>query len=132
MGNGLFLLLGIIGLIVFIILFIIYKYHESFVLNHSVVLKKVKEVNSKYYFNIIKSFNMKHEYDNEDYYNNVSPKDYLTYQLQFIQYEVKKNISKVIENSNNYDLYVSDIKNISVFDIYDVEVCKKIESYYNI
>lgn len=125
MVGSLFFILGLIGLVVFIVFCIIYKDYESFVLNHSILLKNVKKVNSKYNFNTIKSFHMKHSYDNEDYFNNVSPKDYLTYQLQFIQYDVKKNIRDVFENLNNYDLYVADIKDITCFYNYDVDVTKK-------
>lgn len=118
----LFLIILIVGIIAFIVYSIIYAKYESFVVEHSVLLQDVRKLNTRYHFNKIDVFNYKKEYDNEHYYNNVSSLDYLTYQLQFIQKDVKNNISKVIENANGYDLYVADLKEITCFDKYDVEV----------
>ena len=117
-----FFIILIVGIIAFIVYSIIHAKYENFVVEHSVLLQDVRKLNTRYHFNKIDVFNYKKEYDNEHYYNNVSPLDYLTYQLQFIQKDVKNNISKVIENANSYGLYVADLKEITCFDKYDVEV----------
>lgn len=101
---------------------VFYRRYENFVNEHSVLIKNIKIINAKYHFNYIPVVKYIHSYDNEVYYNKVSPIDYLTYQLQFSQKEVKYNIKNVIENINRFDFYIADIDEIRKFDIYDVEV----------
>ena len=116
------LILTIIALIILIPLIIIYNKYKTFVIDHSVLLRNLRTINEKYHFNEIQSFNLEKSYDNENFYNTVSPIDYLTYQLQFIKNDVKLNITKTIENSNMHDLYLADIKEIKKFNEYDTEI----------
>lgn len=104
----------IIGILSFfaIIFLIVYNIYKNFVIDHSIALKRLKIINSKYKFNKVKLIEFKKCYDNRNYYENVNPVDYLIYELQFKQKEIKENISLILENYNNYELYVSDIKEI--------------------
>lgn len=107
-----FIYICILATIIIIIGFIIYNSYKNFVIDHSIALKRLKIINSKYKFNKVKLIEFKKCYDNRKYYENVNPVDYLIYELQFKQKEIKENISLILENYNNYELYVSDIKEI--------------------
>lgn len=112
-----------IVIILFIIGIIFLNTHKTFVMKHSNLLKNVKIINSKYHFHLIEKYRLQHEYDNSHFFEDISPSDYLIYQLVFIKKEVLEEISKIIENNNNYDLYLADIKDIKVDREYDCD-CK--------
>ena len=82
------MIFGIIMLflfIFFIIGFVIYQVYKNFVKKHSILLQNLQKVNEKYHFNYIEPFNFVMNIDNESYYKNVYPFDYLVYQLQYCQ-----------------------------------------------
>ena len=117
----------ILLILICIILYLVYKrynekkhkLYEDFVYEHSIALKKLDEINKKYEFHNIPSFNMKNDYDNEDFYDTISPKDYLTYQLVYIRKDVLKAISSTAENKRLYSVYKDVIKNRCVLGQYD-------------
>jgi ssDNA-binding Zn-finger/Zn-ribbon topoisomerase 1 len=116
-------------LVLFLLIFIVVFYlvhlkktkeqYEKFVYEHSIALKKLGEINKKYEFHKIPSFNMENDYDNEDFYDTISPKDYLTYQLVYIRKDVLKAISNTAENKRLYSVYKDVIKNSCVLGQYD-------------
>lgn len=114
----------IIGILSFftIIAFIVYNIYKNFVIEHSLVLNRIREINKKYNFHEIHLAKFETSYDNENYYNNVTTEAYLTYELQFKQKAVKEQIRLVLENYNMYELYVSDINDIDCKNQYDVEI----------
>lgn len=114
----------IILFIISIVVFIIYKKYEGFVLDHSISLQKLDVINSKYDFNEITEYHFRKEYDNESYYEIVNPKDYLTYQLQYIQKEVKKDISNTVENQNLFEIYKEEVEKIDCYGEYDIKPLK--------
>ena len=95
--------------------------YRKFVQEHSLALRKLKEINKHYEFNIIPSFDMKHSYDNEKFYSHISCQDYLTYQLVYIQRDVKSAIKGMMDNKYLYEEYKNEIINTCTFDRYDTE-----------
>ena len=69
--------------------------HENFVLENSQVLSKLNKINKKYQFNYVADEIYSHTYDNINFYNTISCKDYLIYQLQFTQNKVMNDIKLV-------------------------------------
>ena len=65
--------------------------YENSIPRHEVI----REINKKYDFKKIPSFDMENRYDNEVFYDSISPRDYLTYQLIYIRKDV---ISAILAN----------------------------------
>ena len=109
--------------IIFVVIFfsVLNKRYKKFVLTHSVAIKKLKDLNSKYAFCAVDNFDLINSYDNEDFYNNISAKDYLTYQLVYIKKGVKTAIANADYNKKLYAEYSQAVKDIRVFGNYDVE-----------
>lgn len=108
-----FLLLGLFIAIFFIARNAIQKKYNDFVLQNSIYLKKLQEINSKYkFFNHI-DFNQSHTYDNENFYCDISCLDYLIYQLQFISTKVIDQINKEKQNNRLYIEYLKDVATLT-------------------
>lgn len=99
--------------------------YEDFVFCHSVAIKKLLEINQKYQFNEIDNFDMVHRYDNKNFYNEISCKDYLTYQLVYVKRKVKAAMKDTLFNKNLYEKYVEETGKISCFNQYDVDELPK-------
>ena len=93
--------------------------YENFVQEHSLALKKLKELNNKYHFHIITDCNLKHSYDNLNFYIDISPKDYLIYQLIYIEKNIRQSIAKTYENRTLYRLYQEDVQYSCIRNQYD-------------
>lgn len=106
--------------------------YKHFVLENSEALKALREINKKYKFYQINIPELSHSYDNENYYNIISCKDYLTYELVYRHKEIDSIINKVLDNSRKYNLYSKEIDNKCVFSSFgDAELLKntdKLES----
>lgn len=76
------LVLFILIIIIFIVTFINKKYTD-FVQEHSLLLKKLNEINNNYHFKDVDEFIFRYYYDNEDFYNDIYTNDYLTYELVY-------------------------------------------------
>lgn len=123
---------GILLLVIFIILpvavfllivlpiIIVRHIYDKFVSEHSVAIKELREINSRYTFRKVKLDVLKHDYDNETFFNTISPQDYLTYQLQFTQKQVLQNISNASFNNEMFEQYSEEIKKIK-FGSYDTD-----------
>ncbi len=88
---------------------VIQRKYIDFVLQNSIYLKKLQEINCKYNFFAHTDFNQSHTYDNENFYSNISCLDYLIYQLQFISTKVINQINKEKENNQLYIEYIQDV-----------------------
>ena len=93
--------------------------YRDFVLQHSSAIKELNNINGHYKFNIIKNYDMKHSYDNEKYYEMISPKDYLIYQLVDKQDDIIDAMNDAYGNKIMYDKYWEDIKEKCFFNRYD-------------
>lgn len=87
--------------------------YKKFILENSVTLGKLREVNDKYHFFDLVNYDMSNTYDNQDFYNDISCRDYLTYQLQFKKKEISEQIFKAEKNRENYRKYRDEIKSIN-------------------
>ena len=97
------------------------KSYTRFILNHSTALKDLFAINDRYTFADIPDFDMDQSYDNENFYNDIKPIDYLTYQLVYTSGKVRLAISDAEKNSELFSVYKKLVNNISCFDKYDTE-----------
>ena len=122
-----FLILLFVALLVtifFVAHTVIQKKYDCFVLQNSVHLKKLQEINRKYKFFDYIDFNQFHTYDNENFYCEISCLDYLTYQLQFISGQVMNQINKGKQNRRLYAEYLKEIATLTEFGEFLIEVGK--------
>lgn len=107
-GIGL-LIFVLVSLFVFLAIFvpisIVRGKYRKFVLEHSVALKQLNEINKHYQFKSIPNFDMEHSYDNENFYGDISCQDYLTYQLVYIQKKVYAALKDTLDNKTLFDKY---------------------------
>lgn len=89
----------------------VYQKRKAYVLTYSPAIKLLTEINTKYTFKSIQNFDMVKEYDNDAFYQTISPKDYLTYQLVFKSATVKSAIKDTRENKRIYAIYKAQISN---------------------
>ena len=108
----------LIGISVLLIYLNIRNKSYNFVSQNSICIEKLKEINSRYVFNISKSFDQSHTYDNENFFNNISCTDYLIYQLQFIKYDVLKQIKAINANAQRYEKYLNEVNKITEYGNY--------------
>ena len=120
-----FLLICSVVFAVLITHLIIKKRYISFIEEHSIALRKIKEINSRYHFKEVKNFDMNHSYDNLNMYNDISCKDYLVYQLVYLQKQVKEAIKDASFNKDNFDKYTNEIKESVTFNTYDTNELPK-------
>lgn len=103
-----------------------------FIYVHSFSLKELKGINQRYTF---AEFDGLHcytkKYDNEIYYNSISPKDYLIYKLVSSQKKYKKLISLCINNRNLYDEYSQLIPKVESLGRYDVNELPRFSKFLN-
>lgn len=123
-------LLGIIALVIFLSFLIVIlsivlpvaivrRKYRNFVIKHSLALKQLDEINKKYQFLWIPNFDMKHSYDNERFFNDISPKDFLTYQLVYIQKKVNLALKNTLDNKSKFDTYKKAINDCCELDKFD-------------
>ena len=103
---------------------VINEKYSTFVEAYSVALKQLGELNSKQNFFHVKDCIVSYSYDNEKLYDNVSCKDFLTYQLQFTQKEVMNEIYADRKNAQMYAEYDRLVKQITSFGEYSAPIGK--------
>jgi len=85
------------------------KYKE-FVKIHSISYRNLLEINKKYVFQHLENLDMTYIYDNANFYDDISTKDYLIYQLVYIQKDVKETIKQAGNNRVLFKKYKEEIK----------------------
>lgn len=113
-----FIIITAIIITVSIVLLCLYfwqRKYDNFILQNSLCLKQLKEINSRYKFNQNISFDQYHTYDNENFYDTISCEDYLIYQLQYIGKQVSAQIKNISENKKLYSNYLNEAKTVSEF-----------------
>lgn len=106
---------------IFVPIKVVRNKYRRFVESHSVALKQLELINDKYSFKSIENFDMKHSYDNENMYCDISCEDYLTYQLVYCQKEVCEALENTLDNKIMFGLYSKEIKETLVYGQYDVD-----------
>ena len=125
--------LGVLAIIITVN--VINHRYKKFVLEHSVSLKTLDTINTKYKFKNVPNYDMVHSYDNENFYCDISCRDYLTYQLVYIQKKVVNAIHIANENKSKYEDYKSEVIGSCTLNTFDTDELlkntkklKKIES----
>lgn len=104
-----------VATIVLLCLYLRQRKYDNFILQNSLCLKQLKEINSHYQFHSDINFDQYHIYDNEKLYETISCEDYLIYQLQFISKKVVAQIKNISENKQLFSNYLNEIKTVSDF-----------------
>lgn len=118
-----FIVAGILAAIIFPILHAIKKHkYRKFVLEHSLCLRQLEEINKRYSFYIIPNMDQEHSYDNEDFYNEISCEDYLIYQLVYYRKKVAEAANATLYNKKMFTKYQQEIKEKCKPGEYDVLV----------
>ena len=115
----LFLSLGIIFVVLLIGALIIHVKYIKFIQNHSISIKKIKEINSRYKFNAITNIFDVHTYDNNDFYGEITCRAYLTYYLRDNKNQVNIQIRSAEVNKQLRSNYINELKSISSLGTYD-------------
>lgn len=95
-----------------------YKKHLKFVLENSAAISSLKMINSRYTFLDVDNCDMVYYYDNETFFESVTPEDYLTYQLVYCKKKVLSAIKGTRDNHTlfaNYSLSVKKAKTFGQF-----------------
>lgn len=129
----------LIALLLGTILFFIHKkineIYENFVLENSIAIEELLNINKKYNFLVCNNYNESHTYDNQIFYNNISCEDYLIYQLQYKKNYVLRDINNIQLNNLAYDLYSKEVDLINSFGEFKISIgklsVKKLLSYEN-
>lgn len=111
--------------VIFIPIIVIKTKYRRFVLRHSVALRQLYSINKEFIFKEIPRYDLNHKYDNEQFYKNISCKDYLTYELVYKQRAVEEAIKNANKNRIMYDKYKSEVDKTCDLDIYDVSELPK-------
>lgn len=121
-----------IGLVSLITKLIIDYKNIKFVEANSFALEKLDEINSNFKFITLNKTCIENDYDNENFYNSISPKDYLTYELVNKQKQAKENINKAQKNRVLYEKYNELITKELVYDSWKIEPTKNKEKFLKI
>lgn len=95
---------------------------ENFIFEHSIAIKKLLEINSHYHFEEVPNLDMQSSYDNEHFYIDISPLDYLIYRLVDEKKDALHAIDTAASNEKVFADYLKAIGEIQEFDKYDTEI----------
>ena len=98
-------------IIIFLIVFFIKRkrWYVQFVLDHSIAIHRLDDINNRYKFKCISNNIFENSYVNERYYDLISCKDYLTYELVYCKDAVLKAINDVFNNKEIFERYTDEI-----------------------
>ena len=99
-------LITLIGIALLCFFVIRQNIYINFVQQNSISLKQLEKINRNFIFYPNINFNQSHTYDNENFYTDISCKDYLIYQLQFIKKDISEQIEKIHNNKLMYENYM--------------------------
>lgn len=98
--------------------------YKKFIKEHSISIKKLEGLNLKFTFNDIQNYKMVENYDNQVFFNSISPEDYLTYQLIYKRKEIQALINQADYNKMHLDLYKEEVAKICNLGTYDTDAPK--------
>lgn len=118
-------------IIVFLIVFLIKRkrWYVQFVLDHSIAIRRLNDINNRYKFKCVSNYIFENSYDNERYYDLISCKDYLTYELVYCKNDVLKAIDDAFYNKEVFERYTDEINKrckLNDFDISRLPLNKKL------
>ncbi len=100
----------IIGVSVFVFFLLRNKKYKRFILEKSEALKIQSNINAAFCFYDVEQINLSHNYDNENFYNDISCLDFLIYFLRDYEKFTKKQIETAHQNARLYTQYMERMK----------------------
>lgn len=94
---------------IFISNYIITKKYTKIATEQCIAICKLRDINSKYIFKEFDCPTFEFTYDNEIFYDEVSPLDYLIYQLVYMKNDAINNAKAADENRTLYQEYMRDV-----------------------
>lgn len=107
----------LLAVVAFVITYKIKLDYDKRIVLESKAIANLKQINAKYTFRDIEPMYLEHRYDNLDFYNTVSERDYLVEKLTHIGDNVLKYIDLAGENKNIYSAYIREINEAKVFGL---------------
>ena len=106
-------LAGVLALIISVS--VINAKYRNFVLSNSEAIQNLNNLNKQYHFMKNGNFDMTNTYDNENFYEDISPQDYLTYELVYKQKVVSKALKDTLSNKELNAIYKQQVSEITTF-----------------
>ena len=97
------------------------KKYRNFVLKHSDAIKKLNSINEHYDFIDFKDGAFRNSYDNRNFYENISPRDYLIYQLVYIQKLAFEKMNNADANRKLFEKYKEEVASSCKLNSFDTE-----------
>ena len=114
--------LAIASLFAFVVIKLLLRRVKGTVREHSAAIKQLNALGEKYPFYAIPDLDMEHSYDNDKYYDNITPTDYLTYQLVHSDRVAHEAIKLARSNARSYPRYLDEVEGIDCFGQFDVKI----------
>ena len=96
--------------------------YKDFVSAHSMAVRHLRQINARHHFQHVTGICLQGCYDNENMYDDISPYDYLVYQLIFRRSEVQEGLNACAQNRQIYAVYRKAIQDACFYGRYDEEV----------
>ena len=113
----LLVVLACIGVAILIIRLLLRKY-DNLILAESEPIKNLLALNNEYKFKQVTPMNFEHRYDNVNFYENVSPEDFLVEKLTQMSGKVLSHIQFASDNNKLYNAYKSRVDALRRFNMY--------------
>ena len=104
----------------------------DWVANHSLALKALKEINAHTFFGVVHNPPETHTYDNQNFFNSISCKDYLIYELQFKTKDYLERFRVVNLNKVYLAAYQKEIEEKCHLGLFDIAIPKQFRNVNNI
>ncbi len=118
--NIIIILAGVF-LLLFIVNLILSGVCSRWAARHSKAIAQLEEIKKGYTFYDVPKMDMEHSYDNEDYYNTVTPWDYLAYELVYRQKDALAAISAANHNLTAIEELKKEAEEKCEFGVFDAE-----------
>jgi hypothetical protein len=84
---------------------LINKRYEKLIRKENIYVNALIRLNQKYDFTEIENLDLTHKYDNENFYNDISEEDFLTYNLVHSKNKILNYIAAARQNAKMYAIY---------------------------
>ncbi len=105
------LVILVVGLSIFVFFLLRDKKYKKYIQEKSEALKRHSDINASFCFYDVEQINLSHNYDNENFYNDISCLDFLIYFLRDYEEFAKKQIETAHQNARLYTQYMERMRN---------------------
>lgn len=88
---------------------------REYVITNSETIKSLEKINSEFTFHKLKNYDINYCVDNMDYYNDITPLNYLVYYIRLNKEEISKQLEINKYNLNRYKSYKEKVLSIKSF-----------------